>query len=445
MAIHQLTERRLRAAALPAGKGEADLHDGGGLLLRLRPAAGGQVRRSWLFVYQRGGSRQRIGLGSYPDVTLAAARERAARYRELLAAGIAPAGAATPAADPAAPLVPRTVDDLADRWLSDYIAHRRKDKGAAVRAALALHVRPAIGATRLVDVRKLHVLHIIDGLVRQDKGRTARATLAMLRQMFRWGISRDYCATDPTAALVKAEFGAREQPRDRVLAPTELQALARHMQASRRGGPAGRQRTIPVVPLPAQAAAWVMLGTLARVGELSQARWEHVDFGAGTWRIPAENAKNGREHLVHLSPFAARHLRHLHVLAAGSPWVLPGRDPREHLDVKAITKQLTDRQREQPRGPKGRATDAAALLLPGGRWTPHDLRRTGASMMRALDIAPAVIERCLNHVEQDKMVRTYQVDELLPQRKAAFDLLGQRLDALVPASATAHLAPGSAA
>lgn len=446
MAKHTLTERDVRTAKVPAGKTETTLYDGEGLTLRVRtPADAAQpARRVWQFWYQRAGQRQRIGLGAYPEVPLAEARKKADRYRELLAAGITPTTAAAPTAGtlpsgPALPLIPRTVQELADRWRRDYLAHSRKDKGAAVEAALKLHVLPTIGTVRLMDLRKVHVLHVLDPLTASGRGRTARGVLATLRQMCQWGIRRDYMAADPTAGLQKKEHGGSPTPRERVLAPSELQTLAQRMQASKRGGPVGRERDIPVVPLWTQAATWVMLGTLVRVGELSQARWEHVDFDAGTWLVPAENSKNGRAHLIHLSPFAARHLHYLQTFAAGSEWVMPGRDPKKHIDVKAITKQLRDRQHADDRPRPGRSAERSALLLPGGVFTSHDLRRTGASMMQALGVPRDVIERCLNHTEQDAVVATYQRDELLPQRKAAFGKLGKRLDSLVPAAATAHL------
>jgi integrase len=330
------------------------------------------------------------------------------------------------------------VADLADRWQRDFLTHKRKDKGAAVMASLRLHVLPTIGAARLVDLRKLHVLHIVNAINGAGTGRTAALTLATLRQMFGWAIRCDYMAADPTAGLLKSEYGGKPTIRTRVLASAELKDLARRMHQTYRGGPVGRERDIPMVPLTVQAATWVMLSTLARVGELSQARWEHIDAEAGTWYVPPDNSKNGRAHLIHLSEFAARHLAYLRTLACGSDWVLPSRDGKEHLDLKAITKALGDRQAEgKPH--QRRSSQSSALALPGGAFTAHDLRRTGATLMQSLGVAAPIIERCLNHTETNRMVKTYQQDELLPQRAAAFTALGRKLDELVPASATAHL------
>ena len=441
MAKHVLTERAVRTAELTPGTAETTLYDGEGLALRLR-ASRDDARppvRLWQFSFVAGGSRRKISVGSWPAVSITAARKKADRYRAMLAAGIAPTPNPT-AAPGAAPLAPRTVGELTERWGAEYLANHHKDRGAATLAAYRKHIAPHIAATRLVELKKLHVQAVLGPLVRAGHGRTAAATLALMRQAFRWGMRHDFMDGDPTAALSKAEFAGRRTPRERVLSEEELRDLAGRFASARRAGPEGRERRILALPLPTQAACWVMLGTLARVGEISRARWEHIDFGAGTWVVPRENSKNARAHVIHLSPFAQRHLRHLQQYAAGSPWVLSDRHAEQHLDAKAITKQLRDRQQSDPTKPRrGRSSQRTALMLPGGIFTAHDLRRTGATLMQALGVEGRVIERALNHTESDQLIATYQRAELLPERAAAFARLGARLDELVPEAATAHL------
>ena len=77
-----------------------------------------------------------------------------------------------------------------------------------------------------------------------------------------------------------------------------------------------------------------------------------------------------------------------------------------------------------------RAANTNALVLPGGKWVPHDLRRTAASRMQALGVSSEVIDRCLNHTETNKVTRTYQRDDLIPQRVEAFNRLGTYLAVL---------------
>jgi Arm DNA-binding domain len=82
--IHRLSDRKIRNAR------EGMHSDGGGLLLQVTRGAAGQLNRSWLFRFAIGGREHRMGLGSYPDVCLAEAREKAAGARSQRAQGLAP-------------------------------------------------------------------------------------------------------------------------------------------------------------------------------------------------------------------------------------------------------------------------------------------------------------------------------------------------------------------
>jgi integrase len=78
-----------------------------------------------------------------------------------------------------------------------------------------------------------------------------------------------------------------------------------------------------------------------------------------------------------------------------------------------------------------RSKDSQALVLTGGKWSPHDLRRTGVTIMGDLGIRPDVIEKCLNHIEENKVKRTYQRQELKAEQAEAWRVLGDRLSLLV--------------
>jgi len=103
-----------------------------------------------------------------------------------------------------------------------------------------------------------------------------------------------------------------------------------------------------------------------------------------------------------------------------------------HIGPKSVAKQIRDRVRSSP--VKGRGKVSEALLLTGGPWTPHDLRRTGATMMGELGVMGEVIERCLNHVEQNKLKRIYQRHELKSEQREGWRRLGERLSLLCSSS-----------
>jgi integrase len=108
-------------------------------------------------------------------------------------------------------------------------------------------------------------------------------------------------------------------------------------------------------------------------------------------------------------------------------WVFPNAGTTGPVGSKTLGKQLSDRQRETSRRLKGRSKDTSALVLPGGRWTAHDLRRTTATLMAGLGISGDVIDECLNHMIESRIRRTYIRDRRIGEQRIAFDRLGQRL------------------
>lgn len=313
----------------------------------------------------------------------------------------------------------RTVKDAFERWHSLYLTPNRKDGGTFVRAMFDRHVLPAIGDKPLEALQRRDVADLLDGITAQGIRRTANMVLALLRQFVRWCAVRDWIDRDPTLNMTKASVGGKDKPRDRTLSPLEIVELRDAMPDS--GLPERMQR-----------ALWVILATGCRVGELSGARKADFDLKAQTWLIP--QTKNGSEHLIHLSEFALGHVKVMFELAPGSAYLLPGRtsDDDENdrpVSDKVLTKMVGDRQREKPL--KGRCKASDALLLARGRWTPHDLRRTMATLMRSeLRVSSDVVERCLNHAPQG-IVGVYQTGELMAERKEAFQAWGAELERLM--------------
>jgi integrase len=159
-----------------------------------------------------------------------------------------------------------------------------------------------------------------------------------------------------------------------------------------------------------------------------KAKKADVDIDQGVWVIPADNSKNSKPHTIYLSDFALKQFKLL-MLSSQSDWLYPNRDGNNHVCEKTVTKQLVNRQTENILS--NRSKDNQALILKGGKWTSHDLRRTGATLMGELGIAPDVIEKCLNHTQENKIQRIYQRQKLHAEQAQAWRVLGERLQILV--------------
>jgi integrase len=415
MPQHKLTDKSIRA--IKASEREQNIGDGGGLWLRVQPIAKkGAI--SFYYRYAMDGKQRRFGCGSYPEVSLAQAREARDAARRQVEQGIDPSTAAqadkaTRRAQALAAANERTVDGLFNDWKLIYLSAHHKDNGDALKAIHDHDISPIIGTRSARSIKLADVVSVIDPIVKRGARRKANRVLSVLRQMFRFGLARGVVDTDPTLGMSKKEAGGRERPRDRNLSFEELKELFAMLPSS------GLTARI-------QAALKLILGTGVRVGELANARWNEVDREGLNWRIPAENSKNGKPHLVHLSKFSDAQLAFLQS-EQSNEFVLAGRKEKTAIDEKSLSKAVRDRTRQKPL--KKRTPKASALLLTGGAWTPHDLRRTAASRMGDLGVQPHVIEKVLNHT-QPGIAGVYQRQEYLEERKAAFDLWGDRLIAI---------------
>ena len=420
----KLTDRQV----LNAKTAEKDefLNDGGGLYARIRRSG----VKSWLFRYRVGSSTKWFEIGTYPDMSLAAAREKAAEHAKLWLKKIDPrehqiAIEAAAAAAEAALLIEQakakakedarlTISQLLNKWERVELK-TRKDKGAEIRRSFEKDVLPRIGGVAAPDVTRAMIADILYGVVERGAPIIARNLLGDLRQMFGYAFNLGLMENDPTLHLKRNDFGTKTE-RDRVLSEAEIKELLAKL-------PTAKLQDSTVY------AVWLMLSTCCRIGEITRARWEDVDTESGTWRIPADNAKNGKEHTVMLSEFSKSYFEKLRALSGTTEWCFPAANKiNMHVCIKSISKQVHDRQRTTPMTNRSKAT--GVLLLAGGEWTPHDLRRSGATIMGSLGVRPDVIEKCLNHVEQNKLVRIYQRQEMKPEQTDAWRLLGDRLSLL---------------
>lgn len=310
-----------------------------------------------------------------------------------------------------------SVNKLFERWMALDLVNR-KDGGKEICRMFEKDVLPIIGDMAVEDVRKVHVINVIDTLLARGVNRMTKLILSLMRQMFRFAQDRDIIENDPTSSIRKAKIGGKDTVRDRVLSDSEIRALKSQLPSAR-------------LLNTTECALWIMLSTCCRVSEICKAEWVHVDLEAGSWRIPPENSKNGKLHTIYLSEFAISQFEILISLKNSNKWIFPNTKNTNHVCEKSMTKQVGDRQLADDRKPmSGRSKYCRTLKLADGKWTPHDLRRTGATIMGNLGVRSDVIEKVLNHIEPNKMKKTYQHQSLITEQQQAWKLLGERLEIL---------------
>jgi integrase len=416
MAERLLTEKHLQAEKAKPDR-DVYLSDGGGLYARvLKGGADRDKKIIFQYRYKLNGHTGIFHCGTYPKQTLAQARKQRDSARQLRDKGIDPTQndkreRADNAAKEQAQALEKTLRGLFEDWERVYLKKHHKDGGALVRDFIDSDVLGYLGKVRARDVTRQQLVQVIDRIADRGANRKANAVLSLAKQMFKHGLARGIVDADPTYGLTKGHAGGKETPRDRNLSPEEITDLAKRLPSA-------------ALPLRIQVALWLVLATGARAGELIRAGWSEFDLEARIWTIPAERSKNGKPHLVHLSDFAMHWIKQLQGKGV-TALLFEGRTEGEPLSEKWISKCLRDRQRTVAL--KNRTKKTGVLMLSGGEWRTHDLRRTMASRMGDLGVAPHVIEKCLNHA-LGGILAVYQRQEYLPERKAAFETWGNYLE-----------------
>jgi integrase len=372
-----------------------------GLGVRISPKG----RKTWVYMYRFDGKPRRMTIGTYPVLTLANARVKHANAKADLERDIDPGAKETERkrAERAAETVAELVEIYLEKW-----ARPRKRSAAEDERTLRKEVLPLWRGRKAKDIKRRDVIALLDDIVNRGSPIQANRTIAVIRRMFNFAVSRDLLDTTPVA-MVKAP--AKENQRDRVLTADEIRTLWAGLATAPMS-----EGTKLVLKL--------QLVTAQRKGEIVGAALKEFDFEENVWTIPAERSKNGQAHRVPLSPLALNLIHKAQELANTnslfpSPWLFPS--PK--VD-----------------GPIGRTAANHALFKTLPRLgleniSPHDLRRTAASNMTSLGITRLVVSKILNHVETG-VTAVYDRHSYDAEKRHALEAWAARLEELVSGKPT---------
>lgn len=259
--------------------------DGRGLFLYVKPSG----TRSWMLRYQVQGRRRDLGLGAYPDVTLAMARERATEARQLIANGEDPIAKKQRAK-------PKTFKDAAHELIESKRHGWKNAKHAAQwTSTLESYVFPKIGQ---VQVSKIETADVISTLtpIWSDKPETANRVRQRIEAVI------DYASA---LGVRKGDNPARWRGHlDHLLPkPKKVRAVKHHAALPHADIADFMAELSTRTGIAAQALGFTIL-TAARSGETRGMTWGEVDLETAMWTIPAQRMKAAKEHRVPLSKAA---------------------------------------------------------------------------------------------------------------------------------------------
>jgi integrase len=385
-----LTDAGIKALKPRAGR--YMVSDGRGLSLDILPSG----KLSWLYRYRSDGKQEKVTLGGYPDLTLRKARERRDELAAQVASGKSPAVEAKQRR--AGRSTNPTTREFGERYYKEQVLRRWKDP-KAIRRYLDNEIFPTLGEKTLKDVNALDVQALV--YRKRDNGQVQAAMQLrnVIKQMFAYAIETQLVTVNP-AVMVATRYIGKARKRSRVLTPSEIRLYLRTIYQSN-------------IRRQFKLALHIILLTLSRKSELLLARWDHVNFEAGEWLIPEENAKTAKPHIVYLSTQVAAMFRELNALAGDSELVLPGRGSLTRpFAANALNKALE------------------GLTFEMDPLTIHDLRRTGATLLTEHGFNRDVIEKALSH-EAGGIRAVYIVAEYAEQRKKMLQWWADYVDSIV--------------
>ena len=382
-----------------------------GLLLQITPNGA----KSWLLRTMIGGQRRSLGLGPYPEVSLAAARDKAREAKAKIDQGLDPLEEkkAARAALAAARARHLTFAEAADKWIKAKLVDRPEKSQKAVRSTLTRYAFPEIGAMSVQDIATQDVLRVLQP-VWSGKFDTAQKLRTYLEGIMAWATVAGHRSGDNPAIW-------RGNLKELLPAPSTV--------AKSRSG------NFPAVPVNQIADWWSELASrdgmgaaalrfatlcASRSGEVRGATWDEIDLKAGIWIVPGARMKAGAEHRVALSPAAIDLLKGVPRMA-GSDFVFPAirGGMLSDMSISAVMRRMQAEAEEAAQAVGEDPAKAGWRDARSGRpAVPHGLRSSFRDWAAERGYDRDLAELALAHTVGNKVERAYRRSDMFERRRA---------------------------
>lgn len=324
-------------------------------------------RKSYVIRYRRiDGSQTDMTIGSAENVPLEEARKIARQKFAMTANGTDPLSEKRQAAKRQRESQKRTIAALGSRYRnSPGFKALKPSSQSYYRTHLDKHILPAIGNIAIDNLTRRRIAELLDEIAKERSQSTAKAVHSTLSALLTFAVDRDLVGTN-VARQVKAPAPCK--PRERVLRPSELQAIWR--------------TTTNGYHLSATVADLLRLCLLlpARIGEIAGMSRDEIDFDKDIWTIPASRMKKPRSHVLPLVGTASGIVKTRAADETGR-WLFPNASRTGPINRSSVT----------------RACLRMAKREGWPSFGPHDARRTIATGLARLGYPQHIVERLLSH------------------------------------------------
>ena len=354
-----------------------DGRGGNGLSLLVKPTSNGRVSRTWAQRLRIHSRPVNVGLGAFPAISLAEAREKAAANVKVVAEGNDPRIKPT--------MVP-TLEEALEKTIT--ILRPDWKEGSKTEGTLRRIVRLHVPKSLLIrPVDRIDTNDILDFLapLALEKPETARKGRVFLGQIFKWAVAKGYRLDDPTDARINRGLPKRAEGKHH--RSLEYPYVPRVIDAIR------ASNAWPATKLGLE----FLICTLARSGEVRHATWDEISAGGLLWTLPPERMKSGRKHAVPVAAHGLGVLCEAAIHCGG----------REGLIFPS------------PKGtPLSDATFSKLLSDLGFDCVPHGFRRTFRNWAHQTGEDGQLAEEALAHAKGDKTETSYLTDDAIQRRQS---------------------------
>ncbi len=376
--------------------------------------------------------RRFMPLGTHPDTTLSAARQRCRNARDQVNIGIDPVIAREEQAQQqlAAELEAKkqaeaenatgTVTQLFDAYISRLKADG-KPSYKSVQQIFDKDIKPLVGSLKARGITPEQIKHIIRAIYQRGSKVMANHARTYLMAAYTFGIKSDFDPATNTPALFRIESNpvrdipvpAKVTPGERNLSADEIKELWKRLKGS------------PMAHSSKTAIRLLLATGGQRVEEVIGMRWDELDFDRKLWELSPTRTKNDRPNVVPLSDLAITLIRSMEPISS-STYVFPHRDNPDHPMPFRSLSQAVSRFCSPAIG-----KDGTPKHPPFPKFIPKDIRRTVKSRMGELGISKDIRDRLQNHALHDVSSKHYDRYDYLEPKKHAMDVWTQWLEGII--------------
>ncbi len=376
-----LTAAYVKSIARPGRYGDG--RGSWGLSLLVKHTTNGRWSKTWSQRLRISGRTVSLGLGSYPAVSLALARQRALANRQAVEEGRDPRRRH-------AVTFAQAMAEVIDLHRPDWKPTSNTEQ--QWRSLLANHIAPTIGSMPVAEVKAADIVAVLDRV--WDRPELGRRTARRISTTMRWAMGRGLRETDPTAAAVAA-------------LPKRKNTVVHHRALHHSDLPAALEQVRESdATLSCRLGLELLALTAVRPGEVRHMTWTEIDPYAKLWTIPAQRTKTGTEFRVPLSHRATDILTQAHHINAGHDLVFPNPTTGKPLSANTFIKLLRDLN-----------IDSSA----------HGLRTTFRSWCSDTAVPRDLAETALGHAVRDRTEAAYARSDMLERRKPLMETWAQHI------------------